>query len=68
MARNKDKFFIYAAKKSGYLKNKRLLGVNHRHAGAELTLQDLLDFLREKNVDPSSVIIFHNFTTYAKED
>ncbi len=63
-----DKFLIYAPKKSGYWKGKMLIGVNLSHAGEgnELTVQDLLNFLNEKGVDPSAVKIPVTFTTYAR--
>jgi hypothetical protein len=57
-----DKFYIYAAKKSGHRKNMRLLGAKSE----DLTIQDLLDFLSEKSLSPSEVILPNNFVTYAK--
>jgi hypothetical protein len=64
--RNKNaKFFLYAAKKSGCWKDKRLLGVNHSYEG-EVTLQDLVDFLAAKNIDPNTVILPRVFSVYAK--
>jgi hypothetical protein len=63
-----EKFFIYAAKKSGNYKNKRLLGVNHSYEGGteNLTFQDLVDFLKEKNIDLSTVALQSSFITVAK--
>jgi hypothetical protein len=68
-ARKTDKFFLYAAKKSGYWKDKRLLGINYLYTGSvdDLTLQDLLDFLTEKSVSPSAVRLSHTFSTFAKK-
>ena len=63
-----EKFFIYAAKKSGRNKGKRLLGVNHLYEGGtdSLTLQDLVDFLKEKDIDLSTVKLPESFITVAK--
>jgi hypothetical protein len=60
-----DKFFIYAAKKYGHFKGKRLLGIKHTYKeGSEnLTLQDLLDFLKDKDIEPSTVEFPDNFIT-----
>jgi hypothetical protein len=58
-----DKFYIYAAKKSGQRKDKMLLGVNGNDED-NVTLQDLLDFLGEKNISPAKVVIHFGFTTY----
>lgn len=69
MSRNKtDKFYLYAAKKSGYYKGKRLLGVNHSYEGGteNLTLQDLIEFLRERNIYLSAVVLPSSFITVAK--
>jgi hypothetical protein len=69
MSRKKaEKFFIYAAKKSGHYKGKRLLGVNHSYEGGadNLTLEDLVEFLKGKNIDLSSVALPSSFTTVAK--
>ena len=68
MAKKTDKFFIYAAGRSGYYKGKRLMGVNHLYEGGteNLTLQDLIEFLREKNINPSTVVIPSSFMTVAK--
>ena len=67
-ATKKDKFFIYTAEKSGNFKNKMLLGVNHFYEGdvENINLQDLLDFIKEKNIDPSRVHISSSFSSYAK--
>jgi hypothetical protein len=66
--RKSEKFFVYAAKKSGIYKGKRLLGVNHSYEGGldSSTLQDLIDFLKEKRIDPSTVEIPNGFITVAK--
>ncbi|HEY4518130.1 MAG TPA: hypothetical protein VJG48_00715 [Candidatus Paceibacterota bacterium] len=61
-----DPFFIYAAKKSGSLKGKRLLGVNHCSEERKLTLQDLLKFLAKNGIQPSDVELPGSFTTCAK--
>jgi hypothetical protein len=58
------KFRIYAAKKSGRLKNKRLLVCNEFYQGGDnITLQNLIDFLKEKQINPSSVEIRPGFST-----
>lgn len=62
-----EKFFLYAAGKSGYYKGKRLLGVNSQYKGrtGDPTLQDLLDFLKEYNIAPSAVPLPSSFMTVA---
>ena len=62
-----DKFFFYTAKKSGFHKNKKLIGVNHFHeeSGNNLNLQDLINFVKENDIDPSKVKIHSSFTSYA---
>lgn len=59
-----DKFFMYNAKKSGYWKNKILLGVNHVYVkgNKDVSLQDLFDFLKEKNIDPLRVKLNDSFS------
>ncbi len=47
-----DKFCIYAPKKRGYRKGEMLMSTNGNH---ELSVQDLLDFLKEKGIEPSRV-------------
>lgn len=67
--RKKDnKFYIYAPGKSGYYKGKRLMGVNYAYAGGieNLTVQDLIDFLKEKDVNPANVILPSGFKTSTK--
>lgn len=68
MSKKSDKFYVYAAKKSGFYKGKRLLGVNLSWEGDvnSLTLQDLIEFLNEKNIDLSTVVLPPAFTTFAK--
>ena len=64
-----DKFFIYAAKKSGYWKGKRMLGVNDSYEGeARLTVQDLVDFLKDEEIELSKVVLSDSFITYATEE
>jgi len=60
-----DKFFVYAPKKTGYFKGKRLLGIKHtyKEGAKNLTLQDLLDFLKEKGIEPAEVNFPDNFIT-----
>lgn len=62
-----DKFFIHPARKRGYYKNKRLLGINHLYKGdrESITVQDLLDFLKEQRLDVSTVMIPSTFITIA---
>lgn len=62
-----DKFFIYAAKKSGWTKGRRLLGINYAYVGGPVSVQDLIDFLKEKNIEASKVQLPSNFSTFAKE-
>lgn len=63
-----DKFYLYAAGRSGYWRDKRLLGVNPTHEGGTegLTVQDLLDFLKEKGVSPSTVVLPSAFITHVR--
>lgn len=63
-AKKTDKFFIYAPKKSGYRKGKKLLGVNHPADG--LTIQDLVEFLKEQGIPLSTVSLPSGFITTAK--
>ena len=60
-----EKFFLYAAGKSGRYKGKRLLGVNSQYKGRtdNLTLQDLADFLKENNIVFSTVALPSSFMT-----
>jgi len=64
-----DKFFFYTAKQAGFFKNKRLIGVNYSQEGGpdNLNLQDLIDFVKENDIDPSKVKIHSSFTSYAVE-
>jgi hypothetical protein len=64
-----DKFFFYSPKKSGYSRGKMLVGVNHRYEGGtdNLNLQDLIDFLKENEIDPSNVKVHASFSTYASK-
>lgn len=68
MSQKADKFFIYAPAKRGRNKGKRLLGVNATYEGgtANLTLQDLAEFLKAKNIELSAVVLPLSFITYAK--
>jgi hypothetical protein len=63
-----SKFFLYAPFRSGWRKGERLLGVNYLYEGGteNLNLQDLIDFLKEENIDPSVVRLNSSFTTTAK--
>jgi len=64
-----DKFFVYNARKSGFCKNKMLIGVNHMYGGKtdNLYLQDLIDFLKEKEIDPSTVKIHGSFSGHVEK-
>lgn len=59
-----DKFFIYAPKRSGYSKGKRLMGVNLTgdKGHKDVNLQDLLDFLKKNEIDPAKVPLPGQFT------
>jgi hypothetical protein len=67
-AGKKDPFFIYADPKKGQFKGRRLMGLNHTYEGnqEELTISDLMKFLKENNIDPSSVKLPTSFTTTVK--
>jgi hypothetical protein len=60
----KDKFFYQAPKKNGA---EILLGVNDLYEGdtKTLTLKDLEEFLKEKNIDSSKVSLPSSFKTTA---
>jgi len=58
-----DKFYIYAPKKCGRRKGQMLLGSS---GTGELSVQDLLDFLNERGIDPSRVPLSPIFVTYTK--
>ncbi|MFA5935071.1 MAG: hypothetical protein WC827_04255 [Candidatus Paceibacterota bacterium] len=60
-----DKFFLGAIQKSGRMKGKRLLSFNYAYSGdtSKINLQDMIDFLKEKGVEPSSVEVPRNFIT-----
>jgi hypothetical protein len=60
-AKKGDKFFLHSKAKSGHRKGKYLLGSRSDKA----TLQELLDFLKKHNIQPSQVEIMPNFITYA---
>jgi len=53
----------------GFLKGKRMLEVNPKYTGGvdSITLDDLLNFLKEKKINPSQVIILKGLMTYVKE-
>jgi hypothetical protein len=63
-----SKFFLYVPAKSGWRKGEKLLGVNHSYEGGteNLSLQDLIDFLKEKNINASDVKLNSGFMTTAK--
>jgi hypothetical protein len=63
-----SKFFLYTAKKSGHHKGKMLLGTNHEYEGGQenITLQDLIDFLKENKIEPTRVELPGHFITTAK--
>jgi hypothetical protein len=65
MSRKNSQFFIYVPAKSGHLKGTRLLGVNHLYKGGteDLSVADLLAFLKEKQIDPSDVRLPSSFST-----
>ena len=67
-AKKSDKFFVYAPKKSGFWKDKRLLGINSSYEGGTdtITIQDLVDFLKEKGIDPAKIVLPRGFVIYAK--
>lgn len=67
-ATKKDKFFLYKAHKSGYWKNKMLFGVNHNYEGGDcnLSMQDLIDFMEENQIEPSRVPLNSGFTAHIK--
>ncbi len=61
------KFYLYAAKRSGPYKGKRLLVINYTYEGDQNhTLKDLVDFLSEKKVDLSVVELPSCFATFTK--
>lgn len=64
----KDKFFIYAPRRSGERKGQVMLGANHQYDGSagEITLQDLVDFLKKNNLEPANVPIGF-LTVWAKK-
>lgn len=64
-ARKGDKFFAYATKKDGDRKGQIFLGVN---GIGTASIQDLLDFLKEKGIDPHRVPLPGNFMAYAKPE
>ncbi|MFZ2038697.1 MAG: hypothetical protein WAV11_02065 [Minisyncoccia bacterium] len=66
-ATKKDKFFFYAKNKTGYLKDKILFGENSKYTGGPLTLQDVIDFLKEKGIDPSRVELPRGYSAFAKK-
>ena len=62
-----EKFYLHAPGKSGFYRGKRLLGINSSYEGKtdNLTIQDLVDFLKEKEVKLSEVILPSGFITVA---
>lgn len=64
-ARKLNKFFIHAPKKYGRHKGQRLLGIE---TADEVSVQDLIDFLKEKGISPSSVPLSSGFMAYAKPE
>ena len=67
-ALNTSKFYILAPKKSGHWKNKSLIGVNYSYRGdpTSITFQDLIDFLGEHKIDPSTIRIESGFMIVAE--
>ena len=63
-----SKFFIYAPAKNGSMKGCRLLGTNSLHVdGANnLTVNDLISFLKENNIHPSDVALPRGFITQTR--
>lgn len=61
---NSSKFFIQKSRKKGLFKGRCLMGISD--ATENVSLQDLLDFLAEKKIDPSKVELFANFMAKAK--
>jgi hypothetical protein len=66
-ARSTDKFFVYAARHSGYNIGRRLLGVNPNYNGDidNLSIEDLVQFLNKNNLDLNKVRLPSNFLTTA---
>ncbi len=67
--RNKtDKFFLYSAPKKGRDKGKALLVTNHVYNGdrSKLNLKDLIEFLKEKNIDPTTVALDKSYMAEVK--
>ena len=60
-----DKFYMHAPPKKGREKGKSLIGINHNYVGGvdAITLQDLLDFLKEHDIDPVRVNLPSHYTT-----
>ena len=60
-----DKFFIGSVQKKGPAKGKIVLSFNCLYNGEtdKITLQDLIDFLKEKGVKPSAVKVPNDFFT-----
>jgi hypothetical protein len=65
IASKNDKFFYYKPSTKGWRKGKGLIGLNLKYEGniEDLNFQDLIDFLKEKNIDPKKVLLSSNFTT-----
>jgi hypothetical protein len=63
-----DKFYLYRVQKSGPYRGRRLLGINQSFEGdtENLTLQDLLQFLEERQIELSTVLLPPGFRTVAK--
>jgi hypothetical protein len=61
------KFFFYSPRKKGRDKGKALMGINPLYEGGteNITLKDLNDFLKEKNIDPAKVPLY-NFIVKVK--
>lgn len=64
--RGERKFFIHAPNRSGEYKGRRLMGINRLYNGDKnnVTVKDMIAFLKEKGIDPSTVPLPHLFMTY----
>lgn len=62
-----DKFFYQTLKKRGSNKGLIFFGRNYLHKG-EATLQELLDFMKQKGIDPAKVKLDPVLLLWAKSD
>lgn len=68
LAKRTDKFKILNPQRSGPWKNRAFLAVNCLYNGGteNISIQDLIDYLKEKDIDPSSVKVDKSFRTYVQ--